>query len=339
MDSPKKLAITAIGDSEGESFIASSLERQGWKVIYRALVQRELEIFLDSLDGQEVTLFTAPDFSKVPVTTYSRNQNTHVVNLRTIPTNDHDFSEDIRSTGEAISRDWATIPSVPIIALTSFGRTVGTSTIALNIAAELAERGSEVLLIDAHFRSPFLSPYLQTFGVKRELIRTAQGFSIFEVDSQNSFRTIEQEVAQFDALVIDIGEIWQPANSISGSRFEDYAFSWSSHYASSMISISADCGISAGVIGEKLLELERLSLKPKLSHLINLTQELSPKERVMKIDGLERELHLRPSFLPRDDRALSRARAINSTLIASAPKSALRAAIARFCQESNWWMG
>lgn len=339
MDSPKKLAITAIGDPEGESFIASSLERQGWQVIYRALVPRELETFLDSLNGQEVTLFTASDFSKVSTTTHLRNPNTHVITLKQIPTNDHDFSEDIRGRTEAVSREWAAIPAAPILALTSFGRTVGTSTIALNIAAELAGHGSEVLLIDAHLRNPFLSSYLQTFGVKRELIRTPQGFSIFEADSLESFRTIEQEAVRYDILVIDIGEIWQPANSISGARLEDYPFSWTSHYASSLISISADRGLSTGVIGKNLLELGRLSLKPKRSHLINLSQEVSTKERAYREEEFERELNLRPFLLPRDDRALSRAKATNSTLIESAPKSALRAAIARLCEESSWWMG
>jgi two-component sensor histidine kinase len=72
MDNPNRFAITAIGDAKGEGFIAASLERQGWQVLYRALAANELTQFLDTLDLQEATLFTSGDFASGS-THYLRN--------------------------------------------------------------------------------------------------------------------------------------------------------------------------------------------------------------------------------------------------------------------------
>lgn len=338
MDSPQKLAITAITDAQGESFIASSLERQGWKVIYRALAERELLLFVDSHSGQDMTLFSSAEFSTLCNTVSSHHSNVNVIHLRDIPSNDFDFSEVIRGAFESTHQDWAKIPSTPIVAFTSFGRTVGTSTIALNVAAELSESGSKVLLVDAHIRSPFLSSYLRTFGVNREVIRSPLGFSIFEADSSDSFRTIEQEIAHYEILLIDLGQVWRPAEAISGLRQEDYGFTWAAHYAQEMFSISSEQSLSIDEVRKCLLEFERLAIRPKISHIFNFSQELSPKERTHREIGLEQEIGHRPTFLPRDDRALSRARAINSTLPQSSPKSGLRAEIARFCKDKNWYL-
>ena len=150
MDNQKKLAITAISDAQGEGFITASLERQGWQVIYRALAHQELIQFFDSINNQVVTLFTSSDFASLSASLIN-NQWPHIntIVLDVIPTNDHDFSEIIRGGTEVKSHNWAKVPSIPILTFTSFGRSVGTSTIALNIAAELAEMGSEVLLVEA----------------------------------------------------------------------------------------------------------------------------------------------------------------------------------------------
>jgi hypothetical protein len=340
MDSPHRLAITAIGEVEGESFIAASLARQGWQVIYRALSEKELLIFLDSLNNEEVTLFSTSNFFASRTSTVTAHKNIlREIELREVPRNDHDFSKIIRGTSVTIKRDWATLPAIPILAFTSFGRSVGTSTIALNVSAEIAGKGKKVLLVDAHKRSPFLSRYLRTFGVNREVIRSPLGFSIFEADSAESFAIIEEEIADYEILVIDIGEVWQPAHAISGLRAEDYAFNWSAHFASEIISISTEQSLSMTEIRKSLDEFERLAIKPRISHLFNFHQERTPKERAHRLIGIERELGHRSAFLPRDDRALSRAKAAYSTLAQSAPKSALRGEITRYCRDSNWWLG
>jgi hypothetical protein len=337
MDNPNRFAITAIGDAQGEGFIAASLERQGWQVLYRALAANELTQFLDTLDLQEATLFTSGDFASGS-THYLRNLKSTIkeIHLSKIPTNDHDFSEIIRGSTKDVAQIWSTLPSIPIVTFTSFGRTVGTSTIALNVASELAGQGARVLLIDAHVRSSFLSSYLQIFGVNREVMRTPFGFSIFEAHDVESFTKIEQELAQYEILLIDIGEVWQPAKAISGLRAEDFAFSWAAHYSTEMITISCAQGRSLNEVRNSLSELEELAIKPKLSYLINNSQNYSPKERILQEKKVERELHCLPTFLPRDERAVQRAKAASSTLAQSAPKSALRAEIARYCRESNW---
>jgi MinD-like ATPase involved in chromosome partitioning or flagellar assembly len=253
-----------------------------------------------------------------------------------MPTNDYDFSEIIRGGKNTKSRNWGTRPSIPILTFTSFGRSVGTSTIALNIAAELAEKGSEVLLVDAHIRSPFLSPYLQKFGVNREIVRGSYSFSIFEAHNSEGFALVEQELAHYEYLLIDIGEIWKPAQAITGLRVEDYVFTWAAHFSTELISISSRESRTLGEVRKNLRELEQLAIKPRISHLVNFAQNLSPKELSIQEKRAEQELQCPSSFLPRDDRAALRAKGASATLAQSAPKSALRGEIARYCRDSNW---
>lgn len=337
MDNPDRYAITAIGDAQGEGFIAASLERQGWRVLYRALSPHELSQFLEVLEVPEVTLFISSDFSS-HTAHYSKNLKTTIneIRLNVIPTNDHDFSELIRGSFKEISRTWSTVPSIPIIAFTSFGRTVGTSTIALNVASELAVKGSRVLLMDAHLRSPFLSPYLRIFGVNREVTRSSLSFSIFEAHSEEDFAKVEPEIADYEYLLIDLGEIWQPEKAISGHRIEDYPFTWAAHFSTEMITISSGQGASLQETRQSLKALDELALKARVSHLINFAQSYSPKELKIQQSRVEDELHCHTTFLPRDDRAVQRAKAASSSLMQSAPKSVLRAEIARYCRESKW---
>lgn len=341
MDNQQRYAITAISDAQGEGFIAASLERQGWQVLYRALAPNDLSQFLVALEAQEATLFISADFAS-NLSHSSNNLQLNlkpalkVIRLNEIPTTDHDFSEIIRGSTKEVVRNWSTPPSIPIVAFTSFGRSVGTSTIALNVTSELAALGSRVLLIDAHPRSPFLSPYLRLFGVNREVMRSPLGFSIFEARSAEDFAKVEPEIAQYELLVIDLGEIWQPERAISGNRIEDYPFIWAAHYSTEMITISSGQAPVLHQVRNSLKVFEELSLKPKISHIINFSQSYSPKEFRHQELKAESELHCPTALFPRDDRAAERAKAASSTLAQSAPKSALRAEIARYCRESKW---
>jgi hypothetical protein len=337
MDNPDRFAITAISDAQSEGFVAASLERQGWQVLYRALTSHELLQFLDTLEAQNATLFTSADFSSEILYNLKNFKATiNEICLNEIPTNDHDLSEIIRGSIKEVGRTWSTLPSIPIIAFTSFGRTVGTSTIALNVASELAAYGSRVLLIDAHLRSPFLSPHLQLFGVNRDVVQCPLGFSIYEAHRAEDFAKVESEIAEYEFVFIDLGEIWQPARAISGGRIEDYPFTWTAHHASEIITVSSEQGATLQDVPDLLKVLTELALKARISHLINFSQLSSPKELRIRQKRVEDELHCRTTFLPRDDRAAQRAKAASSNLVQSAPKSALRAEIARYCRESNW---
>jgi hypothetical protein len=190
------------------------------------------------------------------------------------------FPRSSRGSTKEVTLTWSTLPSIPIISFTSFGRTVGTSTIALNVASELATQGSRVLLIDAHVRSSFLSPYLQIFGVNREVTRTPFGFSIFEAHSAETFAKLEEAIAQYEILLIDIGEVWQPARAISGNRAEDYPFAWAAHFSTEMITVSSADSRGLNEVRNSLRGLEELAIKPKISHLINNSQNYSAKERI-----------------------------------------------------------
>jgi hypothetical protein len=94
--------------------------------------------------------------------------------------------------------------------------------------------------------------------------------------------------------------------------------------------------LSLSEVKINLREIEQLAIKPRISHLINFAQNLSPKELSIHEKRAEQELQCPSSFIPRDDRAALRAKGASATLVQSAPKSALRGEIARYCRDSNW---
>ncbi len=334
MDSATGRAITAISDVRDESFIAASLERQGWEVIYRALTPVGLTDFLNNLGSQAVTVIIGEDFRlQGPSSLNFVNELAVKIYLTDMPDSDHELAELLRSQSHTAPEDWKPLPAVPIIALTSFGRRAGTSTIAVNLAQELALLGVRPLLIDAHSRSPFLSDQLDLFGINRNPLKVELGITLFEARARDDFCIAEESFAQFDIVILDMGETFRPAKAIIGVRDEDYPLQWALHYAQALIVVSQDGAIKGQALIERFRELERLALRKNISVLITLNAMASKRDRQRKKDELEHLLGLGCTYFSRDDRAVAKSVNLQTTLAKAAPKSHLREEIYQYAIE------
>lgn len=334
MDSAQGRAITAIGDVRNESFVASSLERQGWQVIYRALSYNGLTEFINNLEDKEVTIIIGADFeSQMDISINLGNESTVKISLIETPTSDYELSELIRSHSQKEQEMWARLPPIPIVALTSFGRRAGTSTIAINVVHELALLGGRPLLIDAHSRSPFLADQLGLFGINRNPVKIEPGITLFEATSREDFCKVEESISQFDYIVIDIGEAFQPSRAIAGFRQEDYIFQWAVHHAQQMIVASQVGSIKDQALIDRFREFERVALRKNISSFTTFNAMASKRDRERQKGDFERSVGVECRVFSRDDRAVAKAVNLQTTLANAAPKSLFREEISQYALE------
>lgn len=334
MDSARGRAITAIGDVRIESFVASSLERQGWEVIYRALSYNGLNEFINNLEEKEVMIILGVDFERqIDIAMKLGNESTVKIPLTDTPKSDYELSELIRSHSQKEQEIWACLPPIPIIALTSFGRRAGTSTIAINIAHELALLGGRPLLIDAHSRSPFLADQLGLFGINRNPVKIEQGITLFEATSREDFCKVEESISQFDYVLLDIGETFQPSRAIVGFRQDDYLLQWAVHHAQQLIVVSQAGAIKEQVLIDKFRELERVALRRNISSFITLNAMASKRDRERQKGDFERSVGVDCRLFSRDDRAVAKTVNLQTTLANAAPKSLFREEISQYALE------
>ena len=334
MADPAKRAITAIGDSNLESFIASSLIRLGWSVMYRALSFDDLMGFLEESEDEDMVLFYSPDvkgFAKLPSAP-------RAIDVSSTPVSDYGLSELIESRAQGVGRNILKVASgVPILGVGSCGRYVGASSIALNLAQECAIKGVRTLLIDAHYRNPFTADHFALYGLNRKVAEVSENLFIVEESNLADFSTLEHAVESIDFIIVDCGEISQPAEAINGRRVADSGFSWIAHNADEFLIVVAESAFHPRTSANPFTLLESIAMKPTLSYLCNKSSPINraSKERLaITIGGATQ----RPvTLLPMDARGLSAATRDRSTLAYSSAKSPLRREILALCDSRSWW--
>lgn len=329
-----KRAITAIGDNSLESFIASSLTRLGWTVELRALSFDDLKEELLHSQVNETIIFYAPDLKGYT----SFPSWIKAIDVSSQPASDFELSELIERREDKVSR--ATLKSVsgiPIVGVGSFGRDHGASTIALNLAQECALKGVRTLLIDAHPRNPFVANYFGIYGVNRKVVEISENLSIVELSQLTEFSTLEQSIDSIDLIIIECGDVWQPAQSINGRRDADSGFSWIAHNADELLIVIHEESFNPRMSQNPFELLEKVAMKPIVTYICNKVSPInrSTKERLaLKSAGLT----IRPvSLLPMDSRALTICARDRSTLAYSVAKSLLRREILALCDSRSWW--
>lgn len=324
-----KCAITAIADSRTESFVAASLVRQGWEVIFRALSYQDLKFYLDQDDCGEVPVFLSPDLRGIAP--QSERSIRREILISTRPKSDFEIAELLRERDLPAQRVRPNLPPhIKVIGFASIGRGVGTSTLALNLAQELTLHGAKALLIDAHPRSPYLSHHTGLFGLTRGVLISAFHVALLETPSPaTALQEKLFEIGEFEYLIVDCGEIYRANEMVSGRRYEEAAFEWLSMHGSELIVVREELEAKRAINQERLDELGRLAIKPQISHLINKCDPAQKKRLTSQ--------HETASIFTRDTRSILSMERERSTLAQCAPKSQLRHDLIDFATARNWW--
>ena len=354
--------ITAIANSELESFVAGTLYSQGWSVIYRALDATTLTDFLESFssEGKNILLVYSPDLPGMsPEVVESYQQRVRqVIGLSADPagaSNFHEIHAIPNDVNELVSlmRGYVRAPLlraaqiVPqtrrrarVIALGAPAGSTGCSTVAINLAMELSIQNHEVLLLDGDVRRPSIAALLALRNLNGDgRWRTiAPHFCVGELSRERILHLSEymnDAGDAFDVVIVDLGEIEDIADSLTDRRWVSSVIHWSCDNADELWVLGKVDTLGIHRLEALVLDFSQISIRAKVGVLLN-----------MKPGSRKRDDHdalffssiapLRPHriyTLPKDARAVSKAEEKRATLIEVNDRSVLRKAISKIAVE------
>ena len=338
VDSPRCF-ITAILDVQLESFISASLRRQGFIVDYRGISAELLSQYLLIEKESRQTLLIADDFHKELKKLLPRiPDNIEVIQIQVIPQSDFDVAELIRPlTTEVRAVTSPLMSSTQLLGIASIGSRVGTSTIALNIAKESALQGIKTLIVDANHRSPFLVEHFNIFGLNRGAHQLGDCITLLELQEGIEIENWIEEFNRYEFVILDVGEIIDVSDLLSGRRKGDLALRWLAQQASELIIVSEEEVIKKSYALQRWKLLCATAMRPSLTFILNTVIASGRGERERKIRFFQEALNTAITLVSRDERSLATMRSQRSTLADSSPKSRTRNEIADFCRSRHWW--
>lgn len=333
MDKGSNRAITAIGDADQESFIASSLTKLGFNVIHRATSCIGLSKFL--LDHGDALLIASDDFRDInqidveDMVLIKGKSISRSSKASHNPKSELELSEILRDRKkpEASLTRLPTLCTSDVALFLSSGKARGTTTVAINFAHALVEIGRKVLFIDANFPHPDLAERFELNGIVRKSLMTRFGFTVCEISSIESLQEFALQSSEFDTVVIDLGQYQSKAINSLGRRIEELTFIWAIKSANTQFILTSQEEI------EKTIPLHASSraLNPEIQSVLVLPLKsvLSTREReklkslVFQSTGFDNHL------ISKDSKSVEKMEGDRSTILESAPKSMLNSEIAR----------
>lgn len=354
--------ITAIANSELESFVAGTLYSQGWSVIYRALDVSSLDLFLESIANhrKNILLIYSPDLPGISpevIDTYQQKVRqvigfsadpASVKNFSGILATPHDVTELVSLIRgfvrapllRAASAASQTRRRARVISLGAPSGSTGCTTLAINLAMELSVQGHEVLLLDGDVRRPSVAALLALRNLDGdEPWRTiAPHFCVSELTRERIHLLsdyMNDACDAFDIVIVDLGAIEDIADSLTDRRWVSSVIHWSCDNADELWFLGKVDTLGIHRLDALVRDFSQISIRAKVSVLFN-----------MKPGGRKRENHeavflssiapLRPHrilTLPRDSRAVTKAEEERATLIEVDDRSTLRKAISKIAVE------
>lgn len=317
MDSLTKQAITAIRSIAVENKIAESLHRAGWELIYRATNRDDLEKMLPIYP--DAIIIAAEDF--LPQSNRLERKMIWV----TAKTGEYELHTDLRNLAQDSAQPSDAVSplttKVSVVATVNSG--VGGSTMAINLAYESTQSGSNTLLLDFNSDNPFLSRYFEMQRINRTFAPTPFGFTIGEIANFSQCAVKAQEANDFDHVVIDLGRIPEAREVISGQRIHDCLARWSLQSAQNLYLLARGDDLSIPELKEKSSQLRTFTPSVRMTYVFISQSPPSTKERRLLMDSARSCLSGEVFLLTRDVRNLSKARIERAPLAVVAPKSVL----------------
>jgi len=337
------VVITAIADPEFEAMVSSALFSRGWNIIARPLdfdtLEREIDLNktsnllliysvdlpglvrqrLENLTNPNVTIFGFADSSGSP-------RGFSEISPR--PNSDDELLAYIRGNIRSPLLRAPLIRSSPsfkakVIAIGGAGHSTGATTVAMNLAQELALLEKKTLLVDANFSAPAIATLLDLRKLSDEdkWRDLSAFFSVAEITQKSvaDFTMWAAEAAAyFDLILIDLGSMTNIANDLTDRRWSSQVKIWTSTFAQELI-------ICAGL---DVLQAQRLSqLNSELA-----SAKLSAKTTIYCQGSENKSRQDRYQYLPIDTRLCSNARKARTTLVEINEKAPLRKAIANLAR-------
>lgn len=338
MASEEKFVITAIRDMSQEGFVAASLKRSGWQVIYRATsiiaLREKLAEYPNAL------LLTSDDFGEIgekhqgasiqlrgrshPLTTASALD----------PQSDFELAEMIRSQ-ESITRSvHISATTAKVIAISSIGARTGSTTLAITLAEEISRLSERVLLVEGNRIHPKIAHHFQVHRIRGEITQSQFGFSICEVTDIQGLNSLASEADNFDFIIVDLGPLALARNG--GQRVEDLLLTWSSNSRAKRLMVARDDAISKE-------EASRFLSTEASSHqfagptvFMAPSKVLSKRERMKLIEEQSEHFGVQVDIFSRDVRSIEKMENSHSTLRLSAPQSLIIGDVARYLERERY---
>lgn len=325
-----RVVITGVRESHQEGFIAATFTELGWQVAYRATSAENLKEALHLNPASTVVI--SDDFMSRESIVHDRvifiKGKANSVGLSAIhnPLTPQDFHELIRVGFEKVDSPHTRTPpsrsNLHLFVGASGG--IGTSTLALNYAAEISLLGKSVLFIDAHIGHPFIPNHLSLHRIDEQILTTRFGFSVTELNSRESLERVNNTSEPFEIIIMDIGEFHNEHKFIQGRRARDVIHTWAVDSASSISFVSSEKRESIRASFEASQKLKEQRPRFHSRYPVLLTSTLGRRER----DKFSKEMSMTDEHplhcFSRDRRALQAMERERSTLAVVAPKSILR---------------
>lgn len=322
---------------EQEGSIAAALQRSGWKVMFRATSP---DLLLKNLERYpEAFLILSDDF--LDPREISRG-NTALLRGRTqaistvgaaIPKSDFELVELLRSLRSEKETVRKVIPATQreVVAFASTQGGVGTTTMAINVADQIAALGKKVLLVDACSGRGSIAEHFEVHDIRGKVKELNESLSLFEISELMHLIHLSEIAVQFEFIVIDLGVVAE--KNLSGSRVLDQTFQWIIHSRGKAVVTSRSNQKAIDRTLQFIQKVRSATASVVVESVITLDSPLSRRDR-LRIEREASERYLtHVSTLSMDRKSIHSAEVQGTTLRNSAPRSVLNREVGRFTTE------